>query len=364
MVTLSKVLDVIRSGDLQQDRGLRFVGGNLKTRDGALGREWFQIGRIRAQNKAVRLIEQAIDDSLGKGQGRQLLKEMGGIYRRFGARITPEQVGKVGAELARRRKAQFPEKEGTEAPTIREQARIGRWVELPKKEPDEEDDRLRKLAFSGRAVTLLLAPEDDDAARRIVRDDFKYAMQTQTGLVDPEFHKDGHRLEIRLMDDEREIRNVYADLMEAKIEKEAEANRFVREALVEFLTEPGESEDVAFKRLFYLSILVNQRTIGTVHTRFCMTLGDSVKHQANSVWNIQKFRDEAGHMRYGIRFGVLKTAVEAFSTNDFQLKQTDAKSSFYFEEQDFEISADDLARGNSDGLIIHPAELTLKLNEL
>ena len=360
MVSLSKVREGIMSDGLDANRGLRLVGNKLKTRDRTQGREWNPIGRLLHQTAAVELVERAIDDALGRpGEGRKLLKEMGGVYRMIGARITPEQVEKVRVETARRRRAQFPDKEGTEAPRIRDQARIGRWVVLPKDEPDAEDARLRALAFSGQAVTLLLAAEDDKAARREVLNDLKYAMQAQTG-VDPEFEKDGHRLEIRLMDEEGEIRNVYADLKRAKLE-DGHANRFVITALAEFLTELGEPEDIGFKRAFYLSTLVNQRTIGSVHIRFFMTLGEPVRHQTNNAWNIQKFRDEAGRLHYGMRFGSLKTAVETFNTNDLEPKQMDKESSFYFEEQDFEISADDLARGNSDGLIVHPAELTLKM---
>jgi hypothetical protein len=225
MVSLSKVRQGIMSAGLDANRGLRLVGNKLKTRDRTQGREWNPIGRLLHQTAAVELVERAIDDALGRnGEGRKLLKEMGGVYRMIGARITREQVEKVRVETARRRRAQFPEKEGTEAPRIRDQARIGRWVVLPKDEPDVEDARLRALAFSGQAVTLLLAEEDDEAARREVLDDFKYAMQAQTGRVDPEFEKDGHRLEIRLMDEEGEIRNVYADLKRAKIE-DGHANR-------------------------------------------------------------------------------------------------------------------------------------------
>src|SRR5262245_22819070 len=115
-------------GHAKPVQGSHLRGKELTTRE-VKGREFNQIGRRLAEAKAVKMIERAIDQSLGTGQGRKLLKEIGkdtgGIYGKFGAnRITKEQVQRAENALALRLRSRSEEKDNIGTPVREVQGRI------------------------------------------------------------------------------------------------------------------------------------------------------------------------------------------------------------------------------------------------
>jgi hypothetical protein len=371
-------------GHARPVQGAHLRGKELTTREGK-GREFNQIGRRLAEAKAVRMIERAIDQSLGTGQGRKLLKEVGkdtgGIYGRLGAdRITEEQKNRALAELAVRvTRARMPEK-NIDAPVRVEQGRIAADAAVPNETRETEQARLRKHALSGETIGFRLAADDDKALRQELVEDFDKAKPTEARQLDPQFQKDKHRLtSLKLMNEGEVVRDLCAESREAKSKDNTERDGIFTKALMDFArVSDDEDDETVANRAFYLSVLVNQRTIASAYTRTAKMLGGQPSSQDDIDVNLQKFKAQDGTVQFGVHIMTAKTNIKCFEVVEKQWNKkyeewqdvmidaipTDRVSSSLFVDQDFQISAGDLAHGNGAGLIIEPVEITAKMSPM
>jgi hypothetical protein len=337
--SLSQILDHVWESDglpgrapdaIEEGRGLRLNKGRilnfkgktkirdrLYTRDKSKGRDWNILARIADESAAVELIEKSLDDRLRvPGAGRKLLKEMGGIYRWYGARITPEQV---------------------------EQAK----------------------ALCGEAIKFGLPPEKEAAVRETIVNDFASAKPTQPGGLDPVFEgADANRFEFVFSENGVVSRDVYKEMIDKNFDHDDDKKSFVRQAILEFTREDDDNDEVNFKRAVHLSAIPNQRTIGTSFSKVCEQMGGIPKANSDTstvLAIIDKTRDKEGRAHFKINLVTVKQQLTHFSVPEEELPRDLVKEdSFFTLDQKFEIGSADLARGNGKGLTVHPAKAILK----
>jgi hypothetical protein len=330
MVTLSTVLQRVAS--LEQHRGLRLVGEDFKTRNPAQGREWNQIGRMLHQAAAVELIEKVIDDALeSKGEGKKLLKEMGGVYRRFGAaRITPEQVGKVEKIIEQR--------------------------------------RLREGILSGEQVHFSLLSTDLKFVSDCIREDF--AAARCANQMDGQFKTDGPREEIVIEADG--VRRNLSD--EARVKFHDNADRrlaYIVEALKQHVRDEGDDDATNDRRFIFLTTFLCQRTIGAAYVPTTGLLGGDVVCQntagreGGTTFLINKVRDGDG--QYHFKLDCVDTKEDIAFFTDPHGRRKDIKlergSSNFSLNIHIEVSSEDLGKGNADGVMVGPVEILAQLTE-
>src|SRR5262245_2557778 len=211
--TFSQICNRITS--LPPTRGLRLVKGELATRNGS-GLELHQLGRLFNQSKAVKQIEKSIDQELGLGEGKKLLKAMGGVYRSIGgARITPEQVIAVETRI---------------------------------------NERLKERIQSGEQVRFSLLPTDLKFVSDCIREDF--AAAREASRMDPQFETDGTRQEIVIEADG--VRRHLSHEASATFDNEAERLAYIVEALKEHVRDERDDDATNDRRFIFLTTFLSQ----------------------------------------------------------------------------------------------------------
>jgi hypothetical protein len=321
-MTLSNVLN--RISGLEQNRGIRFIGENLQTRDRSRGLEWNQIGRLLHETDAVRLVEASIDSELGPGQGRKLLKEMGGVYRWYGgARITPEQARKA---------------------------------------------LLQAEALSGQPIKFSLSPRETHDVRDAIRKNFKTPRQLEPQRLDSAFEVDSPRLGIVLAENGHVVCDIREEMHKVGLDKASDEKKlqFVIEKLKGFIKEDGDETETISKRLLYTSTLLNQNSIlSSAFPKVIRYTGGTpvpVPRESRTIIILNKTRDENGLAHFDVHIQHVKKKLQLLDRDGGQDVIELAKdSSFFLLNQQLEISSDDLANGNGDGLIIHPPEVIVQM---
>jgi hypothetical protein len=341
--SLSQILDHVWESDglpgrapdaIEEGRGLRLnkgrildlegnakIGDRLYTRDKSKGREWNVIGRILDQRGAVKLVEKSLDDRLGAGEGKKLLKAMGGVYRTFGARITAEQV---------------------------------------------ETARIRAEALSGEAIKFGLPPEKETAVRETIVNDFASAKPMQPGGLDPVFEgADANRIEFVFSENGVVSRDVYKEMVDQHFNDVQDAKNFVRQAILELTREEGDDEETNLRRALHFTAIPNQRTIGTSFSKVFEQMGGTPVANSDTstvLAIIDKTRDKEGRAHFKINLVTVKQQLTHFIVPEEVLPRDLVKEdSFFTLDQKFEIGSADLARGNGKGLTVHPAKAILKM---
>ena len=323
MVSLSKVLHQVES--LERGRGLRLVGQDLKTRDRVQGREWFQLGRIWSQSEAVRLVEQTIDQALGRpGEGKKLLKEMGGVYRGFGARITPEQVIAVEARIKQ---------------------------------------RLQEKIGLGEQVHFSLLPTDLKFVSDCIRQDF--AAARNANQMDPGFKTDGAREEIVI--ETEGVRRNLSDEASANFDNEADRLAYIVEALKHYVKDEGDDDAINERRFIFLTTFLSQRTILSAYAPTVGVLGGDVGPDKGdepsgsiSYFVINKISGDDGQKRFQLDCGCIKEEL-AGRVEGAEKKVLVKESSNLYLNIHIEISSEDLGKGNAEGVTVGPVDVSVQL---
>jgi hypothetical protein len=322
MVSLSKVLDRVAS--LEQGRGLRLVGQDLKTRDRAKGREWFQIGRIWSQSAAVELIEKAIDDALGAGEGRKLLKAMGAEYRWYGARVTKELAKNV----------------------VKQAQKI---------------EALRSKLFAGEPVRFVQRPERMEDARATIHDAFVRPLQTNA--VDPDLVLELPRVTITLILGGA-TRNITEEAR-AKYSSEKERFDYIVREIEDAVKDPRDNAEVNLRRFHLMTTFINQRTVAHARAWANETLGGEAAHgtggggQTSVVIN-RDDGEETGEIRFNLNIISKKDPARYFMKNDEIYPNELASGSYYYLQQSLEVSSKALGEGDRSGVIVQPAQFIAK----
>jgi hypothetical protein len=319
--TFSHICNQIRS--LPPTRGLRLVKGELEVRESKRP-EFHRLGRLFDQSKAVRQIEKSIDRELGPGSGKKLLEETGGVYRRIGARITPEQVIEVETRIK------------------------------------------QKKVLSGEPVHFFLPPTDVQAVSDNIRHDIAAARDAQK--IDPQFTIDDARDEIVIETDGGNRRNLTHEAYE-KFKNKVDRFGYVLEELKNHVMDARDDDQVNERRLYLLTTILNQRTIGTTYVPALGLLGGKtvgtkdVEHNRNcTAYVINKVRDDDG--RHHLELDCMDTSADLVSFDKADGGDTInlvKESSNLWMNTRIEVSSEDLGKGNADGFMVGPIEMVAQL---
>jgi hypothetical protein len=320
--TFSQICNQIRS--LPPTRGLRLVKGDLSVRESTRP-EPHQLGRLADQGKAVRQIEKSIDAELGTGEGKKLLKEMGGVYHRFGARITPEQVIAIEARIK------------------------------------------QKKVLSGEPVHFFLPPTDVQAVSDTLRRDIADARDAQK--IDPQFTIDDARDEIVIETDGGTRRNLTHEAYE-KFKNKVDRLDYVLKELKNHVMDARDDDAVNERRLYLLTTILNQRTI---LTSYCPALGllggktagmkDATELNRNcTAYVINKVRDDEGRHHLKLDCINITEDVALFVKDDGgDTVNLVTGSSNLSMNTHIEVSSEDLGKGNAEGIMVGPVEVSVQL---
>ncbi len=319
--TFSQICNQIRS--LPQTRGLRLVKGDLAVRESTRP-EFHRLGRLVVQGKAVKQIEKSIDQELGTGEGKKLLKEMGGVYRPFGARITPEQVIEVETRIK------------------------------------------QKKVLSGEPVHFFLPPTDVQEVSDNLRRDIADARDAQE--IDPQFTTDDARDEIVIETDGGNRRNL-TDEAYKTFKNKGDRFGYVLKELKNHVMDARDDGQVNERRLYLLTTILNQRTIGTTYVRALgllggMTVGtkDVELNRNCTAYVINKVRDDDG--RYHLKLDCMDISADLVSfdkADGGDIINLVKESSNLWTNTHIEVSSEDLGKGNAEGVMVGPVEVSVQL---
>jgi hypothetical protein len=320
--TFSQICNQVRS--LPQTRGLRLVKGELATRNGS-GLELHRLGRLLNQSKAVKQIEKSIDQELGLGEGKKLLKAMGGVYQLFGARITPEQVIAVETRI---------------------------------------NERLKERIQSGEQVRFSLLPTDLKYVSDCIREDF--AAAREASQMDPGFETDGTRQEIVIEADG--VKRNLSHEASAKFDNEEERLAYIVEALKQHVRDERDDDATNDRRFIFLTTFLSQRLIGPAYVPTIRLLGGDVggdnkktaELDRGTSFKIYKVRGDNGQNLIKLDCGCTKENLEWIDVGGIARKLVKESSNLYLNIR-IEVSSEDLGKGHAEGVMVGPVEVSVQL---